>query len=126
MMSHYDVECPYCGHEYDICNDDGWACEEDTRYEEECPSCEKLFVIYPSWEVYYSVRKTECLNGDAEHDWHKIPFFQTLKVDHYRCNVCGIEKHGRHYTNDEFNKVFIDKPRLTEEEIFGNGKEEQR
>lgn len=39
-----DMECPYCGHEYDVCNDDGHGYDENTKHEEECPNCSKRFV----------------------------------------------------------------------------------
>jgi len=40
-----DVTCPYCGHQFDICHDDGHGYAEDRLHEDTCPQCEKNFVF---------------------------------------------------------------------------------
>jgi hypothetical protein len=62
-----DIECPYCGHEQDVCHDDGFGFEEDVAHEVECHECEKSYVFHTSIMYDYSASKADCLNG-SPHD----------------------------------------------------------
>lgn len=101
-----EITCPYCEKNYELCMDDGWGCAEDQRYEEQCPNCEKKFIFYSSWEVYFSTYKTDCLNNLTEHQWKKIPNHQTIYNDHQLCTICGEDKKGDRYTDEQFNNIF--------------------
>lgn len=85
-----DLECPYCGHEQDVCHDDGFGYEEDIAHEVECRGCEKLFQFYTNISFSYEVNAADCLNNGA-HTYKKTrtypPQFSCL-----RCEVCGDEK----------------------------------
>jgi len=60
----YDIECPYCGKEQDICHDDGHGYEEGVRHEEECEECEKTFIFLTTISFDYEPYKADCLNGE--------------------------------------------------------------
>ena len=83
-----DIECPYCGFEQDICNDNKY--EQDQQHQAECSKCEKTFVFETEISYSYTAYKADCLNG-AEHQWKEtnaIPIcFRRL-----RCPDCGEEK----------------------------------
>lgn len=75
------VECPYCGHDFDYCNDEGF--EQDSTWQEECPACGKVFMLTGYYVEHYSEAKADCLNGLAEHDYR--PSTPTRPS---RCKVC--------------------------------------
>ena len=62
-----DLECPYCGHEQDVCHDDGFGYEEYKRHEVECHFCEKWYVFTTYVSYSYTPEKAECLNT-GEHN----------------------------------------------------------
>lgn len=90
MMKKYelpkDIECPYCGQEFDICRDDGHGCEEDEIYEEECPFCEKTFVFDVYISYSYTAHKADCLNG-SEHDLQQAHVHPQHWRHWLRCNA---------------------------------------
>ncbi len=49
-----DIECPYCGHNQDVCHDDGQGYEEDETHVMECEGCDKAFVFTTSILYCYS------------------------------------------------------------------------
>lgn len=63
-----DIDCPYCGHEQEVCHDDGEGYAEDQVHEMECYECEKSFVFTTCISFSYSPAKADCLNG-AEHNF---------------------------------------------------------
>lgn len=83
-----DIECPYCGHEQDVCQDDGHACEDSRLYEEECRSCEKLFALTPSISFDFYVKKCDCMNG-GPHKWVVNKYIYEGKMKYRRCEDCG-------------------------------------
>lgn len=85
-----DLDCPYCGAEIDICNDDGHGLNEDQIYQEQCPECEKHFVFTSYITISYTPEKAGCLNG-SEHKWKEK---QTYPREYTRlcCEDCGEEK----------------------------------
>ena len=85
-----DVECPYCGHEFEICHDDGHASIEDEIYHEQCPKCEKNFVFTICYHISYREYKADCLNG-GEHDYQRTITFPP-ECARMRCTMCGDEK----------------------------------
>tara|TARA_R110000851_G_scaffold75246_3_gene165908 strand:- start:42 stop:365 length:324 start_codon:yes stop_codon:yes gene_type:complete len=85
-----DIECPYCGHEQEVCHDDGQGYEEDRYHEMECYECEKSFVFTTSVQFYYSPQKADCLNGN-EHELRKtttVPRRYTKMA----CTCCDYER----------------------------------
>lgn len=88
-----DLECPYCGNEQDVCNDDGHGIDESETHQEQCLSCLRHFVFYSSHSISYTASKADCLNGKP----HK---FRKLMVLHYpdwvKCKDCGHEERGRY------------------------------
>lgn len=80
-----DVDCPYCGAEQEICQDDGHGCEEGTVYEQECDECEKTFVFTASIHYHFDASQADCLNG-ANHDWKIIK--DSWIGDRRRCRGC--------------------------------------
>ena len=63
-----DIECPYCGHEQEVCHDDGQGYAEDETHEMECYQCEKSFVFTTGIILVYSPSKADCMNG-GEHTY---------------------------------------------------------
>ena len=106
----HDLECPYCGHDIEICNDDGHGCSEDEIYQEQCPACEKIFTFTTYIVFSYEASKSDCLNG-GEHKLHKIHGFpEELYKNMYRCSDCGeeIDKYPEDSkrAREEYNKKF--------------------
>ncbi len=83
-----DIECPYCGAEWDWGGD---PLDQDEEVEEECEECGKSFMVTCNYSVSYDCNKADCLNG-AEHDWRPIvgipkEYFENKR----RCSMCGKE-----------------------------------
>lgn len=85
-----DVECPYCGHDQEICHDDGQGYDEDVFHEMECYECEKTFVFTTTIEFYYTPRKADCLNG-SEHKY-KPTITIPRKYTRMKCTSCDTER----------------------------------
>lgn len=96
----HDIECPYCGHGFDICHDDGHGYEEGVSHQEQCPSCEKNFVFTTMISFYYSPEKADCLN-DGNHDW-KPTLTYPKQFTKMRCTMCD---ETRKPTEEEFKKI---------------------
>ena len=85
-----DIECPYCAHDFDICNDDGFGLIEGSTHQQECPNCEKTFVFTTCISFDYTPEKADCLNG-GEHDFrptHTCPKAYTKM----RCFDCDEKR----------------------------------
>ena len=95
-----DIECPYCGHEQDICHDDGFGYEEDVKHEMECGNCEKSFVFLTSIIFYYEAEKADCLNGSD----HKYKPTNTVPRE-YTEMVCTMCDDHRKPTKDELFEI---------------------
>lgn len=95
-----DIECPYCGHEQEVCHDDGFGCEEDTYHQDECSSCEKEFVFTTAISFSYCPKKADCLNG-SDHNY-KPTFTYPVSCTRMQCDDCGEE---RQPTETELNDV---------------------
>jgi DNA-directed RNA polymerase subunit RPC12/RpoP len=91
-----DVNCPYCGHEIIVCNDDGFGTDENETYQMECPNCEKNFVLNCFIHISYDAYVADCLN-DGEHDW-KLTHTSPRELSRMRCTMCAEE---RRLTPDE-------------------------
>lgn len=84
-----DLECPYCGAENNVCNDDGAGYNEGELEQMKCCSCDKYFVFStyiprPTYEAY----PAECLNGDS-HNWvprNRSPRMREIAQMH--CKTC--------------------------------------
>lgn len=90
-----DIECPYCGAEQNICNDDGHGLEEGVPHEEQCGECEKYFVFNTHISISYSAYKADCLNGKP-HKYKPVVHIPKYWPDWKRCKVCGDEVRGKH------------------------------
>lgn len=90
----YDVNCPYCDADLEICHDDGYGYEEDRVHEQECPECDKTFAYTTSTSFHYEVNKADCLNG-ADHAWEPMKIYPKHWPDAKRCADCGLEERGR-------------------------------
>lgn len=60
----FDVICPYCKHQFDVCEDDGMHCEQNAYEEESCPECEKEMMVSTTWYASRNAFKADCLNKD--------------------------------------------------------------
>ena len=102
--TYYDIECPYCGAEQDICHDDGYGYVEDEVYEQGCNKCDKSFVYTTCISFSYSVDKADCLNG-AEHNF--VPMTTWPKeYTKMRCKMCDAR---RRPTESELAVILEDK-----------------
>lgn len=100
-----DIECPYCGHEQDICHDDGFGYQEDVKHEMECAQCEKSFVFTTCVSFSYEAEKADCLNG-GDHDWKP----NTVFPREYTQMVCTMCDEHRNLTKEEkFEFIKADK-----------------
>jgi hypothetical protein len=85
----FDIECPYCGHEQDVCRDD-FGYEEDKRHEVECEECEKRFVFTVFVTHTFRPAKADCLNG-GEHQW-KMSSTIPRRFSRWCCTTCDAVK----------------------------------
>ena len=84
-----DVTCPYCGKWNEVCNDDGWGCEEDRLYDQMCEHCGNTFVFTVSWSVDYAADFAPCLNG-GPHGFKPQTRYGLKKEDDYTVQKCAI------------------------------------
>jgi hypothetical protein len=76
-----DISCPYCGHEQEICHDDGFGYEEGVKHKIECYQCEKPFFFYTTISFIYEPR---CADG-------KCDFERPMEQKHphfFHCKNC--------------------------------------
>ena len=95
-----DVDCPYCGKGHTVVTDDGFGCEEDVVYHDQCYHCDKHFALTVSWLACYEAEKAKCLNG-GDHEWvptHTYP----VEYTKMRCTMCDER---RSPTDEEMKKV---------------------
>ena len=85
-----DLECPYCGHEQEVCHDDGFGYEEDVCHETECYECEKTFTFNTIISFSYTSNRADCLNG-GEHEL-KPTITYPKKYTKMRCETCDYER----------------------------------
>ena len=85
-----DVTCPYCGHQFDICHDDGHGYDEGRQHEDTCPQCEKNFVFTTYISVTHKAYKADCLNGEP----HRLDKSKTYPPQFavMRCKDCDYER----------------------------------
>ena len=85
-----EMECPYCHHEYDLNHDDGAFYDESDSTEEECPACEKKFLVWGSCHWNWEPTIAECLN-DGNHTWQKRynPKHYPDLIRKEECRYCG-------------------------------------
>jgi len=92
-----DVDCPYCGHEFRLCHDDGAHCQDDGREEEHCPGCSKIMMVRTVISYDHYTETAACLNtddpSDEDHNWG----WEYVRggddyVKRFRCRNCGIAK----------------------------------
>lgn len=96
----FDVECPYCGHQFDVCTDDGAHCDQDTYESENCPECENTMMVETSWYPSRESFKAQCLNKDNpdmdDHDfkeWVDAEYTTNGKCIFHsarKCNSCSM------------------------------------
>lgn len=89
----YEIECPYCEHEFDLNHDDGAFYDEEHRREEECPNCEKKFMVTSSMSWNFEGEKADCLN-DGNHNWKKKynPKYYPQLIHREICEDCDEER----------------------------------
>jgi len=104
-----DAKCPYCGAEQDIDISDlkeHQLFDTDTKYEQECDTCEQTFGFKIHVNVSYSTFAADCLNGGS-HDWYIQechPKFMTRRV----CNNCSEEEYVYSvFQRDEMSKEYF-------------------
>ena len=87
-----EIECPYCGYSYDLSHDDGAFYDENNRTKEQCPKCEKYFMVSSSLSWYFSADKANCLNG-GQHKWEQIVGApREYFIGRQRCSECDEER----------------------------------
>ena len=82
----YDLKCPYCDAELQVCHDDGEGYDEDVLHQMECHHCDKTFGFTTSISFYYEPRKTDCLN-DGNHVW-KTTLTYPRRFSKMQCHTC--------------------------------------
>jgi hypothetical protein len=96
----YDMNCPYCDAEVEVCHDDGFGYEEGVSHEMECPECEKNFVFFTEISFSYEPHRADCLNG-GEHNMKKLAYAPECYPDWSTCTECGKEDRGE-YKKDAY------------------------
>lgn len=101
MIAHNkDVSRPYCGVPQDINHDDGYGYREDVRHEQQCHSCDKIFVYTTSISFYYEAEKADCLNG-SEHNFQPTRTYPK-EYSQMKCTICDTE---RECTKEEMQQI---------------------
>lgn len=100
-----DFECPYCGEEQEVCNDDGAGYDESNCEVMQCTSCDK-FISFSTYipRPTYTPHKVDCLNELAPHQWtakHTYP--KEKELAKMQCKICDEE---RQMTEEEF-KIWV-------------------
>lgn len=80
-------QCPYCDSDVEINHDDGYGYDEGETYQQECGSCEKIFVYTTCISISHELEKADCLNG-AEHKFKKTNTYPE-RYSQLRCVDCG-------------------------------------
>lgn len=83
-----EITCPYCDFGYDLCHDDGAFYHDGESEKEQCPKCEKYFMVtsHLSWD--FSSEKADCLNG-SEHDWQpQSGYPREFFFGRFTCSQC--------------------------------------
>lgn len=97
-----DIECPYCGHDQEVCHDDGANYDENKTHKMECCECEKTFVFNTYISFNYSSEKADCLNG-GDHNWKPTATFPKQ----YSRMVCCYCDERREPTADEMKEICV-------------------
>ena len=103
------VECPYCEAEFEVCQDEGFACKDSEDYDLACIYCEKTFIITPCVSYSFDARKANCKNGEAEHKikdkiGHPREFYIGMKY----CTDCGEEFNTKKEERELGVKLYMD------------------
>ncbi|MCP5005353.1 MAG: hypothetical protein GY941_15670 [Planctomycetes bacterium] len=97
----YDINCPYCDHEHEICHDDGFGYKEGISHEDQCLNCEKYFTFSTSIVFYYEAFKADCLNGSG----HTYKRSQTWPKKYTRMECISCDK-VREPTEEEWKEIY--------------------
>jgi len=95
-----DIKCPYCGHDQDVCHDDGQGYEEDQTHEMCCYECERHFVFHTSISFHYTPKKADCLNGE-DHTYEPTNTYP-VECTKMACSQCDWR---RKPTEAEMNEI---------------------
>ena len=90
----YDLECPYCKAECDVCHDDGFGYAEDTKHEMECHACGKNFVFTTAIHFTYRASRADCLNGNPHELAPVCSTARDIWPNWVRCKNCDYEDRG--------------------------------
>ena len=96
----YDLECPYCNAQLNICHDDGFGYDEGKKHKMSCSSCGRYFLFETSISFYYEPSRADCLNG-GEHNL-KPSITYPRSYTRMVCEDCDYE---RKITADELAKI---------------------
>lgn len=99
----YDVNCPYCSAELEICHDEGYGYDEDVLHEQECMYCEKIFAYSTSIIFSYEAFKADCLNG-GKHNWKLSSIYPNHWPNAKDCKDCGLHVRGDFYATPPDNR----------------------
>jgi hypothetical protein len=85
-----DLTCPYCQHDQEVCYDDGFGMDENSRHEMQCEKCEKYFVFDTCFLVSHTAYSAPCLNGSP----HRLELSKTIPREFakMRCKDCNYER----------------------------------
>lgn len=90
-MTYYDIACPYCGHDFDVCHDDGAHYTDGKLEPEYCPECEKQCLVETHVSFYHEAQKADCLNDpEGEHTWANTTEVEFLEdeVRYHKARKC--------------------------------------
>jgi len=84
----YDIKCPYCNEEEEINHDDGYGYEEGKLFEQECGSCEMVFLYSTHISFDHDAYKAPCKNGKP-HKWEPCCGYPKGYMENrHRCSYC--------------------------------------
>jgi hypothetical protein len=83
-----EMKCPYCDHYFSINHEDDY--DEGTKYQCQCPKCEKYFVYETVISFDYFIEKADCLNG-RKHEY-VMSCTYPKEFEYEYCKICGKRK----------------------------------
>lgn len=94
-----DVECPYCGHTFDV---DMCEQEPERDFEVQCSNCDKYCWVSFCYFPFFNIEKVPCLNGEP-HEFKKI--YSSFYGEYEEC-ICGETRNkiSKKEAWDKYNK----------------------
>ena len=96
-----DLVCPYCAKIVEIDYSGGFGWDEDVKWQQECPGCEKTFYFTSHISISHNAFAAPCIDS-GEHSWGLSTVYPR-RFTTWRCSCCDEEKAA---TKEEIMAVY--------------------